>query len=191
MVNVVKFSQFDAAVADNPTNTLVGITDPSGGSNIKYPFTPTWTTAGRPTMPYDGLLGYNTTIEEWEFFQNSTDEWLQFSTTNSGENWTIETAASVNAVVNEGYIANRSATPVQFLLPSLFNIGDRILVMGLGMAGWTIVANTGQTIQFGSLATSMDGSISSDIQYSNIELKGMVANTTWSVWSINSNPTIL
>ncbi len=188
MVNVVKFSQFDAAVADNPTNTLVGITDPSGGSNIKYPFTPTWTTAGRPTMPYDGLLGYNTDIEEWEFFQNSTSEWRQLATTSSGENWTVETDAAIGTVVNEGYIANRAGTPVVFTLPATFNIGDRVLIMGLGSGGWSLVANAGQTIRFGSYETSTAGAITSDIQYANIEVKGLVDGITWSVWSVNSEP---
>lgn len=191
MVNTIKFSQFGSADPNDSNNTLVGITDPAGGSNIKYPFTPSWTTAGRPATPYNGLLGYNTDSDEWEYYQASTGAWLQFATTNSGENWTIVTAASTNAVANEGYIANRTATPCQIICPATFNPGDRILVMGMGTAGWTLVANTGQSIVFGSEATSTDGSISSDIQYSNIEIKGMVANTTWTVWSINSNPTIL
>lgn len=191
MVNTIKFSQFGSADPNDSNNTLVGITDPAGGSNIKYPFTPRWTTAGRPATPYNGLLGYNTDSDEWEYYQASTGVWVQFSTTNSGENWTVVTEASITAVANEGYIANRSATPCQIICPAMFNPGDRILVMGMGTSGWSLVANTGQSIKFGSLSTSVDGSINSDIQYSNIEIKGMIADTTWTMWSINSNPTIL
>lgn len=191
MVNTLKFSEFATADPENPTNTMAGISAPTGGINVKSPFVLKWTTAGRPASPFDGLMGFNSTIDEWEFFQASTGEWKQFATTSSGINWTVVTDAAVNAVVNEGYVTNRAATPVQLLLPATFNIGDRILVMGFGAGGWSIVANTGQTIVFGSVSSSVEGSISSDIQYSNIELKGLATDTTWSVWSINSNPTII
>ena len=191
MVSVIKFSQFTPSDPENPTNTVVGITDPSGGVNIKGPSTVQWTTATRPTMPYDGLMGYNTTTEAWEYYQGSTGLWLQFSTSTSGENWTVITAASINAEVNEGYIANRTSTPVQIVLPATFDEGDRILVMGMGTGGWSVVCNTGQKIVFGSLATSIDGAINSDIQYSNIEIKGMLPSTVWTMWSINSNPQII
>jgi len=190
-INTIKMSQFANADPNNPTNTLAGISDPAGGINIKTPLTETWTTAGRPMMPYDGLMGYNTTLEEWEFFQNSTNSWIQFATSNSGEIWTVVTDPTFNAVKNEGIIANRVATPVVITLPAIFNPGDRVLVMGQGTGGWNLVCNTGQQIIFGSSATSVDGSINSDIRYSNIEVKGMIANTTWTCWSINSNPSIL
>ena len=78
-INTIKMSAFQLADLDNPTNTLAGISDPSGGVNIKTPLTQTWTTAGRPISPYDGLMGYNTTLEVWEYFQNSTDAWVQFA----------------------------------------------------------------------------------------------------------------
>lgn len=107
------------------------------------------------------------------------------------EQWNTITTASVNAVANNGYVANRSSTPVQVELPATFNVGDIIQVMGLGSAGWSMIANSGQTIQFGSVATSTAGSISSDIQYSNISVRGLVANTTWTVIEVNSNPTYL
>ena len=190
-ISTIKMSGFAEADLNNQTNTIVGITDPSGGSNIKTPQIRSWTTSTRPTMPFDGLSGYNTTLEMWEYYQSSTGLWVQFANSGSGLAWTVVTAASIAAVINTGYVTNRSSTPVQVELPATFSVGDRIQVMGLGSAGWNVVCNAGQTAVFGSSTTSTAGGINSDIQYSNLELKGLVADTTWSVWLTNSNPTIL
>lgn len=106
-------------------------------------------------------------------------------------NWQTVTAASITAAGGDGIVANRSATPVQVELPAIFNVGDEIAILGLGTGGWTMVANAGQTIKFGSISTSVAGSISSDIQNANIFIRGLVANTTWTVTVVNSNPQIL
>jgi hypothetical protein len=105
--------------------------------------------------------------------------------------WQTITAASIAVVSGNGIVANRSSTQVQVELPATFAVGDAIAVLGSGSGGWSVVANTGQTIQFGSVATMSAGSISSDIQYANIYLRGLVANTTWTVESVNSNPTYM
>lgn len=105
--------------------------------------------------------------------------------------WQTITAASYQAVSGNGLVTNRSSTPVQIELPATFNVGDEIGVMGLGAGGWSLVANSGQTIKFGSITTSVAGAINSDIQYANIFLRGLVANTTWTVELTNSNPTYL
>lgn len=77
MVHTIKFSEFDDLNLNNQTNTMVGISDPTGGSNIKTDFTTAWTTTGRPTMAYEGLQGYNSTLgvpEYWDGFG-----WIQLS----------------------------------------------------------------------------------------------------------------
>lgn len=121
----------------------------------------------------------------------SFDFWNEFVIPPPELPWTDVTAVSVNAVVNNGYIADRSATPVQVLLPAFFNIGDTVIVLGKGTGGWSLVANTGQTIQFGNTPTSTAGSINSDIQYGNIQVRGILADTTWEVVSVVGNPTIV
>jgi hypothetical protein len=63
--------------------------------------------------------------------------------------------------------------------------------MGLGAGMWSLVAAAGQTIKFGSATTSTAGSISADIQYANIFIRGLVANTTWTVITTNSNPSYI
>jgi hypothetical protein len=117
--------------------------------------------------------------------------WTEFNIVPNEMIWTDVTAASMNANVNNGYIADRAATPVTILLPLNFNIGDTVIVMGKGTGGWSLVANTGQNIQFGSLSSSTDGSINSDIQFGNIQVRGLIPNLTWEVVSVLGNPSIV
>lgn len=99
--------------------------------------------------------------------------------------WQTVTTTSVNLAVQNGYVMNRN-TQIQALLPAVFNVGDEILIRGLGTGGFAIITNIGQTVQFGSVTANV--SIQSDIQYCNINLRGIVANTTWTVEIVNSNP---
>lgn len=71
MVNTVKFSQFVNANLNTTTNLLVGVSASTGGVNIKSPLVNTWTTAGRPTAPYFGLIGANSTTSQYEFWNGS------------------------------------------------------------------------------------------------------------------------
>lgn len=82
MVNVVKFSQFASVNLTNTTNMLVGVSSPSGGINFQQPATVTWTTAARPASPYDGLMGYNSSLSQWEYWNGSA--WVQFGAGGSG-----------------------------------------------------------------------------------------------------------
>lgn len=119
---------------------------------------------------------------------------VDFANPSSGGNitsWDTISAPSITIGSGDGIIADRASTPVQIVLPAIFNAGDEIGVLGLGTGGWNLVCNAGQTIVFGSATTSSGGGINSDIQYANIFLRGLVANTTWTVELTNSNPTYL
>lgn len=186
MVNTIKFSQFTAPNLNDPSLTSVGL---SSGVNVIDKKFFSWTTATRPLSPYNGLLGLNTDLELYEYWNSVSLAWVQLVTSESGINWAIITDVSQDANTNSGYITNRTSTPVSIVLPALFMPGDLVEVMGLGAGGWSLVANALQNIQFGSVATSTAGAISSDIQYANITVRGLVTNTTWSVISTNSNPT--
>lgn len=188
MVQTVKFSAFTAV---DPEDTSVKYVGTGSGANVisEVPFR--WTTSGRPASPYNGLIGYNTSLDQYEYWNESNGTWEQLATDTSGFNWTIITDPSVNAVVNSGYITNRTVTPVQIVLPATFAIGDRVEIMGLGAGGWSLVAGASQIIRFASSATSTAGAINSDIQYANITVGGLVANTMWSVYVTNSNPSLV
>ena len=186
MVLTKKFSEFIHATEPEPFDIVVGL---ANGANAQTPTR--WITVNRPSTPYDGQLGYNTEISEYEYFNELLGEWLQLGSGGSVSSWRTITAASVAVVSGNGIVADRTVTPVQVELPLLFEVGDEVAVMGVGAGGWSLVANTGTSIVFGSVSTSIAGSINSDIQTANIFIRGLVKNTTWVVTTSNSNPSYL
>ncbi len=76
MVQTVKFSDFGVGNYNTTTNFMVGTDSLSGGTNIRLPFTTTWTTVGRPGTPYVGLSGFNSTIDTYEFWNGTS--WISF-----------------------------------------------------------------------------------------------------------------
>ena len=92
--------------------------------------------------------------------------------------WIEVTGTSENAVINKGYVANNAGL-VTINLPSTFAFGDRIRIAGSGAGGWTVVANAGDVINFGSTATAAGGNLASTNRYDAVELLAVTANTTW------------
>ena len=151
MVSTIKFSQFTNTDLTNSSNTLVGF---GGGVNIQQGEPITWTTLTRPSPPFNGLLGFNTDLSQYEYWDTPTGAWLQLLTSTSGESWSEITSVSFNANVNSGYITNRTVTPVSILLPSVCNLGDSVEIMGKGAGKWSLVANAGQTIIYGNYTST-------------------------------------
>lgn len=76
MVNTVKFSLFASATLSSNANKLAGYNSFSG-TNVQADKVTTWTTLTRPTPPFDGLLGYNTTLEQYEYWNATLIAWVQ------------------------------------------------------------------------------------------------------------------
>ena len=101
-----------------------------------------------------------------------------WANTQGGLVWSNVSGTSQAASVNNGYIiGNASQTTVT--LPATAAIGDTIAVQGKGAGGWVLTANTGQTIQVGSSATSSGGTVTSQNQWDAIRVVCVTANTTW------------
>lgn len=179
-----KFSEFIAGGLNN-TNKVVGL---SGGANAIFESPTIWTTATRPTMPTDGLLGYNSTLEQYEYFNATLNAWVQLISNASGLNWSTITASEA-AVVNNGYVANGGAL-VQVSLPLTMAVGERVKVLGRGSGGWSVVANAGQVIYFGNQVTTTAGAVSSSNRYDNVEVTCLSVNTEWQVTAVIGNLTI-
>lgn len=81
-VSTIKFSQFAEASLANSTNKIVGVSSLSGGTNFYVDFPLTWTTAGRPVTPQPGILGYNSTLSQYEYWNGAA--WVQFAAGGSG-----------------------------------------------------------------------------------------------------------
>lgn len=168
MVATVKFSDFTSIDLNNSTNVLVGTSSPLGGVNIKADFTTAWTTAGRPTSPYPGLMGYNSTIGAPEYWDGLT--WIQLTTgggnitlINTGTGLTggpITTSGTISFAAisamslwanTTGANAVPTVTPLSDFLLSANNLseltdvdtarGNLFLASGRGTAGQVLVSN--------------------------------------------------
>ena len=82
MVSTIKMSQFESANYNTSTNAIAGISSLSGGMNIQSPFVSSWSTVTRPSSPYPGLNGYNTTTNMPEYWNNSA--WVSVNGSGGG-----------------------------------------------------------------------------------------------------------
>lgn len=79
MVTTVKFSEFANAPLTNSDNEVVGL---ENGVNVQSQRFLTWTTAGRPASPFNGLMGLNTDSQLYEYWDAVNNLWVQLETTN-------------------------------------------------------------------------------------------------------------
>lgn len=76
MTNTIKFSQFTEANLNDTTTETVGL---ATGLNIKTPKIVTWTTMGRPTPPPSWVIGANTDLAQYEFWDPISSSWIQLA----------------------------------------------------------------------------------------------------------------
>ena len=122
----------------------------------------------------DGLAGYVVTTD------GAGNLTLQAPP--SGGALIFNTVAGVSqlAVAGNAYIcANAAQTTVT--LPAICAVGATVRVYGQGAAGWVLQANGGQTINLGTVPTSVGGTLTSAANTDLVEVSCLVANTTWQV----------
>jgi hypothetical protein len=109
-----------------------------------------------------------------------------------GKTWTVVTGTSQSAVANYGYFANNAGT-VTVTLPATAAVGDAFSVCGMNNAtGWKLAVGTGQTIYFGSAATTIStGYLQSTATYDNVHVVCNVANTSFVVVNSVGNITVV
>jgi hypothetical protein len=111
---------------------------------------------------------------------------------NTQSDWIPIAASSYPLVANYQYMANNGASLVTFQLPTSAAFGTEIEVAGFSAGGWTIIQNSGQSINFGALSTTVTtGSLASTNQNDYVKLLCTVANTTWNVIGSIGNITIV
>lgn len=107
---------------------------------------------------------------------------VTINATGGGLTWSTITAATLAAAVNNGYVLNHAATACVVTLPATAALGSKISFRGLaGSGGWTITANTSQTIQFGNQTSSSAGSWSSTDPGDSCDVECIVANSVWAL----------
>lgn len=97
---------------------------------------------------------------------------------------TVTTSTSMSTL--HGYVANGGSL-ITFTLPATAAVGETMQILGLGAGGWTIVENSGQSMNFSPSTTAVTtGSLSSTNRYDSVTLICSVANTAWNVFSQGS-----
>lgn len=106
--------------------------------------------------------------------------------------WNEITGTSSAMLVNNGYVANNAGL-VTLTLPAVATFGDVIQVVGKGAGLWAIAQNAGQSINFGTLTSTVGagGSVAAISQYDCVSLLCTAANTTWTVTSAIGNLTVV
>lgn len=108
---------------------------------------------------------------QWSGFFQQLFEYAKgpFISTTSGSQ---DLAANIEFYPNEGSL-------VTYMLPTSFNVGDRITIVGFGSGGWQVTQNAGQTIHSpsGSTTTGIAGTLSSTNRYNAVVLMGTIKNT--------------
>lgn len=132
-LNVIKFSQFSVGSLANSTNIIVGVTAATSGTNFRLPYINSWSTGGRPATPATGVLGYNTSLSQYEYWNGAA--WVQFASGGSG---TVNVGAT-----NELAYYQSNGTAVAGLMGA--NNGVLITSSG-GAPSWLANGTTGQAL---------------------------------------------
>lgn len=139
-------------------------------------------TGGTPAANTIGVSGnLSTTTGPTSFSINTTGA--------ANYSFVDETTTSRTLTSFEGVFSDNVGL-VTLTIPASCNDGDLFEVVGKGSGGWKIQANTGQTIHFGSNATSVAGSLASTNQYDSMQFVCVTANTTFVVRSSIGNITV-
>lgn len=156
-----KFSEFVVGSL-NATNKVVGL---SAGANAIFDKVTTWTTATRPTTPTTAILGYNSTLTSYEFFDGT--DWVQLEDGSDIAtllallaSHTAGEGASLIGLENQGSVSNKTVQDMSeagFIVKT--NNGSLLNAQAMGDLTTGIVKNTAITgVQsISAPLTSIDG----------------------------------
>lgn len=111
-----------------------------------------WTTAGRPTSPFTGQAGYNSTLGYPEYWTGSA--WTGFnaapSSIASGIVTTVVSDKSTNYTIVSGdkntFIRSTSATAVTMTIANVLAVGESVTFVQYGAGQITFAAGSGVTL---------------------------------------------
>ena len=116
---------------------------------------------------------------------------LTISVSAGGQAFTVITVDTV-MTTNKGYIVNKAGSAATMTLPAVSVVGDILIIDGLSANGWIVAQAAGQSINMNSVSTTVGvgGSLASSARYNAINLRCVVANTTWNVESSEGTLTV-
>jgi len=103
--------------------------------------------------------------------------------------WVDQTTTPVTMTVNTAYIVDNAGL-VTLTIPATAAIGDSFTIVGKGAGGWLIQANAGQTVNLGTSASSVAGTLASTNRWDAMEITCVTANTTFACRSVQGSITV-
>jgi len=95
-------------------------------------------------------------------------------------------SSSITGAISTGYVLTGGSLQT-LTLPITFAAGNMIAIQGQGAGLWKLGAGASRTIVYLGSTTSSGGSLSAASRYDNILVVGIVANSTWAVFSSSSS----
>lgn len=144
---------------------------------------------GGTTTPAAGTITAGTNIS----ISNGNNSITISATGVGGFSWVDQTSGTVTMAINTGYIVDNGASLVTLTLPATAAQGSLFEVAGKSAGGWVVAQASGQTIEFGTSATTTGtgGSLASTNTYDCVRLLCVTANTTFVVLSSVGNLTVV
>lgn len=155
-----KFSEFSVALQNNSDEEVVGL---ETGINVRSERFLNWTTAGRPVSPFNGLLGLNTDLQNYEFWDEVAMMWTQMADTNVLAVLASHLPGQGASLIGLEDQSNVTSKTVQDLANASFivqmNNGSLQNAQALGSLTTGIVKNTTATgvLSISAPLTSIDG----------------------------------
>jgi hypothetical protein len=112
---------------------------------------------------------------------------------NPQSNWTDATTSPVTLTPNINYVTDNGASIVNYTLPATAAFGTIIEIAGKSSGGWSIAQNAGQSVNLGSVSSTVGvaGSLASTNRYDYLKLLCITTDTTWNVIGSIGNITIV
>lgn len=121
----------------------------------------------------------------------STSGSIVINAIGGGLSWVDVSGTTVTMAANTGYAAD-NASLVTLTMPATAAVGSVFRVDGKGAGGWLIQFVSGQTCEFGSVATTTStGSLASTLQFDCIQIRCITANTQFIVENCQGNITYI
>jgi len=103
--------------------------------------------------------------------------------------WLEDTTTPINVSISEAHISN-APSQIVYNLPAVAGIGDGFAFFDLGGNGFSITANTGQTIRVGNQVTTAAGTVTSTAIGDIIWIVCGIADTEFLGYSVQGNLTL-